>query len=536
MQNFKERGILLDVSRRGAMKISQVKKFIDVMSRLEYNALLFYTEDMFEVEDQPYFGYMRGRYTGEQIKELDAYAKEKGIELIPCMQTLGHITSIRRWQPYKEIFDTKDILLVDEPKTYEFIESLFATLRKYYTTDRIHIGMDEAHQLGLGRYLDKHGYVNRFDLFRRHLNKVAEIAKKYGFKCMMWSDMFYKLLSGGQYYAYDLEVPENFEKTLPENIELVYWDYWRTSKEHYQKMIKVNKKFGRKSIYGGNGGTTYTGFVPANAYSIQTLQAATPACIEEEVQGVYLTLWGDDGKECPYFAALPTLYAFSRFAKGECDMNYIKEGFEKEFGIPFDDFLEIDLPNTVDDQPAIWNNPHRYSFYNDLFVGMFDSFVREGGKELFESYALRLKKHCSNEEYGYIFRQVQALCEVLALKYDLGVRTRKAYQAGNKLVLKSLAENEYTELLQKIHKFYDAFLEQWNTENIPYGFEVHDARLGGLERRVEHCKERLLSFVKGETECIPELEEKILDYLGEGAVPSKEQTKEPFWSTAIHVY
>ena len=45
--------------------------------------------------------------------------------------------------------------------------------------------------VGLGRYLDKHGYVNRFELLLKHLNKVCEIAQKYGFKPMMWVDMFF---------------------------------------------------------------------------------------------------------------------------------------------------------------------------------------------------------------------------------------------------------------------------------------------------------------------------------------------------------
>ncbi len=536
MQYFKERGLLLDVSRKGVMKVSQVKRYIDLMKRLDYNALLFYTEDVYEVDGHPYFGYMRGRYTGEQLKELDAYARENGIELIPCIQTLAHIGQIGRWKPYADIFDCGDILLVDEPKTYQLLDDLFAALRKYYSSSRLHIGMDEAHMLGLGRYLDKHGYVNRFELFCKHLTKVAEIAQKYGFTCMMWSDMFYKLLNNGEYYAKDLDVPENFEEMIPKNVELVYWDYWRTSEEHYRNMLKINKKFGRKSVFGGNGGTTFTGFVPANAYSIEVTHAATKACIEEKTESVFLTLWGDDGKECPYFAVVPTLYAFSQFSKGNFDMESIKSGFEKEFDIPFDDFLALDLPNKVDEQEApIWNDPHRYSFYNDLFVGIFDSFVRQGGKELFESYATRLKKHCANKEYGYIFRQAQALCEVLAIKYDLGVRTRGAYQAGDKATLKNLAENEYTVLLEKIENFYRAFLEYWNTENTPYGFEVHDARLGGLKRRVEHCRERLLEFVDGKTESIPELNEKVLDYLGEGEVPSKEQTKAPFWSmTFVH--
>ena len=46
-----------------------------------------YTEDTYEVEGQPYFGAYRGKYTKDEIKELDAYASMFGVELVPCIQT-----------------------------------------------------------------------------------------------------------------------------------------------------------------------------------------------------------------------------------------------------------------------------------------------------------------------------------------------------------------------------------------------------------------------------------------------------------------
>ena len=45
-------------------------------------------------------------------------------------------------------------------------------------------------------------------------------------------------------------------------------------------------------------------------------------------------------------------------------------------------------------------------------------------------------------------------------------------------------------------------------------FDVQDARLGGLIRRVKHCRDRLLAYVRGESESIPELEEEILNPFG----------------------
>ena len=102
---------------------------------------------------------------------------------------------------FADITDINDILLIDEPKTYEFIERIFASIAKNFISRNVHIGMDEAYLVGLGKYLDKHGYCNRFELLNRHLAKVSEIARKYGFKVQMWSDMFFRLAFGGKYYV-----------------------------------------------------------------------------------------------------------------------------------------------------------------------------------------------------------------------------------------------------------------------------------------------------------------------------------------------
>lgn len=58
---------------------------------------MLYTEDTYEVNDEPYFGYVRGRYTKEEMKELDAFAGSLGISLIPCIQTLAHLKATFRW-------------------------------------------------------------------------------------------------------------------------------------------------------------------------------------------------------------------------------------------------------------------------------------------------------------------------------------------------------------------------------------------------------------------------------------------------------
>lgn len=48
-----------------------------------------YTEDTYKIDGEPFFGYLRGGYTQEHLKEIDDYAFNLGIEVIPCSAFLS---------------------------------------------------------------------------------------------------------------------------------------------------------------------------------------------------------------------------------------------------------------------------------------------------------------------------------------------------------------------------------------------------------------------------------------------------------------
>ena len=67
---------------------------------------------------------MRGRYTKEELKEIDSYASGFGIEVFPAIQTLGHMERYMHWDEAFPVRDTMHCLLVGEQKTYELIENM----------------------------------------------------------------------------------------------------------------------------------------------------------------------------------------------------------------------------------------------------------------------------------------------------------------------------------------------------------------------------------------------------------------------------
>jgi N-acetyl-beta-hexosaminidase len=220
------------------------------MAVMGLNMMMLYMEDTYEVPGRPYFGYMRGRYSYDELKECDDYANMFGIEIIPCIQTLAHLEQVLKWNYANNMKDTSDILLAECDETYHFIEEMIKAASAPFRSKRIHLGMDEAHNLGLGRYLDKHGYKRRFDIMGSHLNKVKEITDKYGLKPMIWSDMYFRAASeNGDYYDEKAEITQELADTVPKGVQLVYWDYYHDDEQFYRNFIKLHEKFGSKPIF-----------------------------------------------------------------------------------------------------------------------------------------------------------------------------------------------------------------------------------------------------------------------------------------------
>jgi len=513
-------GVMIDCSRNAVPSVSGLKRFFNAISKMGYNIVMLYTEDTFEVENEPYFGYKRGRYTAAELRELDAYAKERGIELVPYIQTLAHLGILKRWRAYRhKIFDIDDILLVDEPRTYELIENIFASIEKIFTSRRVHLGFDEAHNIGLGKYKDLHGYSDRYELLMRHLGKVCDIARAHGFETtMIANDLFFNLNPGVFSTDEVRTFPPEITEKVPRGCETVYWDYFATSEKLYDAMMKSSKNLSENTWFSG-GAWTWGSFAPNNKYSISRNSVAIPCCIKNGVKNAFFTLWGDNGGECAYEAVLPALMHAAALADGLTETE-MKEKFREITGESFDDFLDLDLPNYVFGENVPVESPYfqhsmsnyaKTHLYDDIFLGTMSANLAPCDDSVYKAYAERLHAHAKkSEKYSLLYKNMARLCDVLEKKLLLAKKIRAAYKAGDKAALLALAEVDVTECILRTDAFYESFRAQWYAVNKTYGFEIQDARLGGLSRRLENCRERLIAYAKGEIAEIAELEEEIL--------------------------
>lgn len=513
-RNFDTFGVMIDMSRNAVMSMDGLKRFLPLLRKMGYNCVMLYTEDTYEVDGEPYFGYMRGRYTKDEMKEIDAFASSLGMTVIPCIQTLAHLNAFFRWGKVNKDYD--DIMLTDDDRTYELIDRMFATLSECFKSRKIHVGMDEAHMLGRGKHLDMYGYEKVNDIMKRHLNRICDIAKKYDYEVMLWSDMYFAHWNNGKYSIPKREVPKEVVDSFRKDIIPVYWDYGKTNEQAYSDMIENHKQLSDKTWFAG-GSWSWDGMIPFNRFTLSAMIPALNACKKHGIRNVFFTMWGDDGAECSRFSQLPGLFYLSEYAKGNTDEESIKAKFKKLIGIDFDEFMNIDCPNDVVPYEGRPRNPSKYMLYSDYFNDFLDYTVKEGAGEKYVGFAEQLHATAKkSRKYGYVFDSAAKLCDVMAIKYELGLRTRKAYEAGDKAELERLAKNEYVRVEKLIRVYAKAFEKQWYTDNKPHGFDVQHHQLGALIYRTEACRSRILDYVNGKIEKIDELEEKLLPYRNEG--------------------
>ena len=504
--SFKDLSIMVDVARNYPLKVETFKKLIRYMALLGYSTLKIYLEDLLEVNNEPYFGYLRGRYSKEEIKEIVNYADLFKIEVMPYIQTLAHLNQIKRWCVYRDHFDIDDILLVDDERTYTLIDNMLETISESFTSKRINIGMDEAYLLGRGKYLDKNGYEKRINIFKKHLSKVLTLTSKYNLDVEMWGDMFFNNSS----YAYDNLSVEDLNKV--NNLKLVYRDYENKDVKEFQSLIKLHKKVSDKVSTAG-GSWKWLGLAPNNKYAIAANINFMKASLKENIEEYTLTCWGDNGSSASIFSILPTLFAVANFSfyQGNKKIDYL---FKDIFKISFKDFLYVDKVNnvTINDPLNAKNNISRIYLYNDLLLGTYNSLIDKDQISTYNVIKKKLNKLSKNNSFNYIFKTLFEFCRVLILKVDIMDELRIAYQDNNKEKLNEILI-KLNKLKNTFDKFYFALYEQYHLEAKGNGFDVIDIRLGGILQRIKTTIRKINDYLKYGTK-IDELEEIMLDFYG----------------------
>ena len=456
-------GVMLDCSRNSVLTVDMIKWYIRFEASLGMNTMMLYTEDTYEVEEYPYFGAYRGRYSSGELRELAEYADLFGIEMIPCIQALAHLKNTLRWGAMAGMQDTDDILMVGDEEVYRFVEACIRRATEPFLTKRVHLGMDEAWSLGLGKYLHKNGYHPKSEIMAAHLERVAQICRKLGLKPMIWSDMYLRMSSkNNDYYDLPLDMDLSGAVKPPADVALVYWDYYHTDENFYRQYLRMHSQLSDQVIFAG-GGWVWNGVSPNLKGAKATTEPAMRAVKEAGIREAVCTMWQDDGAETPMGAGLSSIVRFAEhgFAK-EVTEGMLKEQFEFLTGTSWEasELLgEFDRPQGSE----FYDNPSKYLLYQDALIGLFDEQIRDWDvKSYYEGLRDRLLKaleeggqrNCTQKDCmqtlqhgsGYaeeVLSLYVRLADALSVKAPLGRKLYEAYGKKDRQALAALAEKRF---------------------------------------------------------------------------------------------
>ncbi len=506
---FKTNGAMFDMSRNAVMNLKSVKLLFRKMALMGLNTFMLYTEDTYEIEGYPYFGHLRGRYSKKELKELDKYALSLGIELIPCIQTLGHLATHLLWSEAGKYKDGASTLLVGCEETYKLIDAMLKTVTECFTSKRVHIGMDETFDLGTGNYLETYGYKPRDDIFFEHLIKVREMTLSYGLTPMMWSDMFFRFAGKNinPYFDYHKDVvftPEVIEK-IPQGVQPVFWDYYNDDQSWYDVNVRKHQQvFDEEMMYAG-GIWIWSGHCPLYSVSFSKSICALNSMKDNNAKEVMATVW-HNGSEGSHIMALAGLAWYASFDyNGGYDMDHIKETFAVSCNANYDDMMMFELPEQAIDNVE---TDSRALLYSDPFLGIADKHIPLCG-DYFKDVTKKLSAIKVDDLFKPACDMMVKLSHLLENKGDFGVRFKSAYDKKDTSALKALLV-ECDEIIQKTVELKNAHRASWFEYNKPFGWEIHDIRYGGIIARFDTVKAVISAYLEGKIDSIPELEEERL--------------------------
>ncbi|CAH1782853.1 unnamed protein product [Owenia fusiformis] len=242
---------LVHLDLKGAPpNLAYFRQIFPVFKKLGANGLLIEYEDMF-----PYSGDLSviaasNSYTQANIAELHKLAKENGLEIMPLVQTFGHMEFVLKHREFIHLREVQDYASALCPANKEAILLVYKMIDQMMALhpdiSYLHIGCDEVYHLGMSQMsqdMMAHLRISKNDLFVRHVSTIAQYVKtKYPHvQPVMWDDMFrwmdeeslqkYKIgrLVEPMIWLYTYNVVERLEMSIWEKYAKHFPNVWAAS-------------------------------------------------------------------------------------------------------------------------------------------------------------------------------------------------------------------------------------------------------------------------------------------------------------------
>ena len=209
---FAWRGLMLDVARHW-IPLADVKRTLDGMAAVKLNVFHWHLSENqgFRVESKLFpklqeMGSDGQYYTQDQVREVIAYARDRGIRVIPEFDMPGHATAWfvgypelasgpgpyqieRQWGIFDPAMDPT------REETYQFLDAFIGEMAALFPDEYFHIGGDEVNgkqwdaNPRIQEFMRAHGIKSNEALQAYFTRRVQAIVAKHGKKMIGWDEV-----------------------------------------------------------------------------------------------------------------------------------------------------------------------------------------------------------------------------------------------------------------------------------------------------------------------------------------------------------
>jgi hypothetical protein len=277
--DFRDRGLMLDVSRGKVPSRRTLEHVVDLCSRLRINVLMLYVEHTFEFRRHPEIGAGASPLDAETILALDAYAADRGVELVPCLQSLGHMERILSLDRYAHLAesDRRWSLSPQQPASYELLRDLYDEFLPLFRSQRLNANCDEPYDLGKGRSAEMAERLGAGGVFASHVEKLRRLATAHGKRLMIWAD-------------FALAHPDRIDSLDRRNVLL---DWWYEAEFDADRIRKLRRK--GFEVWTCPGTSSWNCLFPRIENAQRNVARWAEAGRTHGAKGLLNTDWGDFG-------------------------------------------------------------------------------------------------------------------------------------------------------------------------------------------------------------------------------------------------
>lgn len=288
--NFTQRGVMLDISRDRVPTLPALFSLIDDLAALKINQFQLYTEHTFAFPRHETVWRLASPITPEETLLLDAYCRERHIQLVPNLNSLGHMERWLKHAPYRHLAETPDgfetawgerrsasTLNPLNPDSLTFITNLYDAFLPHFTSALFNVGCDEPWELGQGHSKDavaqRGGRVYLEWAQALHREVTAR-----GRQMMLWGDII---------VHYPDLVPE-----LPRDLIVLEWGYEGNHPFESHSALFANAGV---PFYVCPGTSSWNALVGRTDNMRENINQAVIHGLANGAAGILITDWGDNG-------------------------------------------------------------------------------------------------------------------------------------------------------------------------------------------------------------------------------------------------